>query len=755
MKKIFEKGIKSTLQVSFLQRCVTFDVVPKFLNFKVPAHLTAVSSGLRSCQLKALRRSLHQAKKENQKKLEDVQAAKLSMTDSERQILQPLLDQHVISTQKSVSQRHQKKLESLIRSQNKKENSQLESISDNFSETVINLSNVDLTNDERTALSLGFSMSWPKDKFDLTAAKAEAEAVFSKLKTLQAIPSDQEFAIVGKLRSAYKSYFSKNKKSVHKRIKPYLKALTQLAKNKNLYVAKFDKGNGVVIDSRENYNNKMANILEDTSKFKLYIPSSRSDKNPFILAEERFNRSLLRLRNAGDISDSVYQKIRSVGSQPARLYGLPKVHKNRVDPPYRPILSMINSYCSNLSRYLDDILKPFVPTRHTVKDSFDFADKIKSVTVPRDGLFVSFDVCSLFTNIPVESTINHICTLINDDELPFQKDILKTLLKLACSDVLFSFNNKLFVQHDGMSMGSILGPTMAAFALDMIEAKFQNYQGNHPLVYYRYVDDCLALFTSQKDAEDFLLFLNSHHPDLKFTIEYETDGSIAFLDTQIYHKADSVDVEWCLKKTNTGIYVPGCAYAPFKYKVAAMRSLFYRAKRISSPQFYERACDKIRHIFRANGFDDKTISKIEEQIDQKLKTDPSESNLKDNDTTQTVFWKLPYVQENEKVFNHKIRSLNKILPGAQIKPAFRTFKTSHIFKNKDPVAPCLTSKVVYDYQCDRCPGRYIGETRRHLDTRIREHLRGVPVPSEITMHPHPPKKENFRVVSKTSNVRLA
>ena len=46
--------------------------------------------------------------------------------------------------------------------------------------------------------------------------------------------------------------------------------------------------------------------------------------------------------------------------------------------------------------------------------------------------------------------------------------------------------------------------------------------------------------------------------------------------------------------------------------------------------------------------------------------------------------------------------------------------------------------VVYEFKCDRCPGRYIGETRRHLDTRTREHLHGIPVPSEVSTHIHPP-----------------
>ena len=44
----------------------------------------------------------------------------------------------------------------------------------------------------------------------------------------------------------------------------------------------------------------------------------------------------------------------------------------------------------------------------------------------------SFDVVSLFTNIPVERTINHILSVIDDSNLPVKADCLKELLMLAC-----------------------------------------------------------------------------------------------------------------------------------------------------------------------------------------------------------------------------------------------------------------------------------------------------------------------------------
>ena len=413
---------------------------------------------------------------------------------------------------------------------------------------------------------------------------------------------------------------------------------------------------------------------------------------------------------------------------------------------------MCNSYLTNLSQFLDKLLKPYIPSRFSVKDSFEFADKIKALKMPENGFFVSFDVISLFTNVPVNNTVDHILSIVDEDALPFTKDTLKSLLLLACTNVLFTFNEQLFVQHEGVCMGSILGPTMAAFAMDLIESKFHLYEGHLPTVFLRYVDDCLALFTSHEDALKFLDFLNSQHSSLQFTVEFEVDKTIDFLDTRIKHDKEIVEVEWSFKSTNSGIYTPFCSYAPFRYKTAAIRCLFYRAKRICSDHLYSKAVNQITETFLKNGFPRDLILKIKHSVEQNFQND---SFSQQDQNLKFIYWKLPYDQNGEKVLTQKIRSVNKMLNGVRLKPVYKTLKTSQLFKNKDPVPPGLASNLVYDYKCDRCPERYIGETRRHLETRMHEHLHGKPVPSEITFHNHPLKKENFKIVTLSSYPRLA
>ena len=78
----------------------------------------------------------------------------------------------------------------------------------------------------------------------------------------------------------------------------------------------------------------------------------------------------------------------------------------------------------------------------------------------------SLDVESLFTNIPLEETIN-ICTnlLYNNEDVieGINKSEFKNLRLLATQESHFIFNDVLYKQMDGVAMGSSLEPTMTCF----------------------------------------------------------------------------------------------------------------------------------------------------------------------------------------------------------------------------------------------------------------------------------------------------
>ena len=73
-----------------------------------------------------------------------------------------------------------------------------------------------------------------------------------------------------------------------------------------------------------------------------------------------------------------HEHIYPSGSQPSRLHGMPKVHKiksNSEVPSFRPIVSSIGSF-NYISRFLCDMLTPFIPRDYCTQDSFSFVKEV-------------------------------------------------------------------------------------------------------------------------------------------------------------------------------------------------------------------------------------------------------------------------------------------------------------------------------------------------------------------------------------------
>ena len=58
-------------------------------------------------------------------------------------------------------------------------------------------------------------------------------------------------------------------------------------------------------------------------------------------------------------------------------------------------------------------------------------------------------------------------------------------------------------------------------------------------LYRRYVDDIICLFNCEVDAMKFFDYLNSRHPNIKFTFEKQNGGKLTFLDVLISNENDN------------------------------------------------------------------------------------------------------------------------------------------------------------------------------------------------------------------------
>ena len=144
-----------------------------------------------------------------------------------------------------------------------------------------------------------------------------------------------------------------------------LKVLNGLKNDQDIVIIKADKGSRVVILDKIDYNKKMEEILQDSSKFKCL----NDDPIKLTLLRENKVRNFQRtLKKTEAISQTTYEKLFPTGSRTGILYGLPKIHKN--DVHLRPILSSINTHSHKFAKFLVPILRPISSGIYMVSDSF-------------------------------------------------------------------------------------------------------------------------------------------------------------------------------------------------------------------------------------------------------------------------------------------------------------------------------------------------------------------------------------------------
>ena len=153
---------------------------------------------------------------------------------------------------------------------------------------------------------------------------------------------------------------------------------------------------------------------------------------------------------------------------------------------------------------------------------------------------------------------------------------MKKLLLDSCTKTAFSFDNVLYEECDGVSMGSSLGPVLA----NIILTKFENVIVK-PLIetsvlkfYCRYIDDTLLLI-KKDEMQHVLNSFNSFDKSLRLTsVDTFNDGNIHFLDIKILNKGET---DTCVKDYNIGLYVQYHSYEHWNTKAAEVRSLRDRA----------------------------------------------------------------------------------------------------------------------------------------------------------------------------------
>ena len=154
---------------------------------------------------------------------------------------------------------------------------------------------------------------------------------------------------------------------------------------------------------------------------------------------------------------------------------------------------------------------------------------------------------------------------------------------MATKETHFMFNNKIYDQIDGVAMGSPLAHVLAiVFMCKFEEDAFSSFIGISPSFYRRYVDDSFLIFDRKESVKPFFDYLNSLHPNIKFTKEEENNEHdfFPFLDIKIKRCSNKFVTQTYYKPTYTGLYTNWNSLTPRAYKINLVKCLLFRAFKI-------------------------------------------------------------------------------------------------------------------------------------------------------------------------------
>ena len=525
---------------------------------------------------------------------------------------------------------------------------------------------------------------------------------------------------------------------------------------KEIVITNSDKGNKTVVIYRDDYNQKMNQLLDDKKTYKTIRtdPTSKLQTMNQKLVNDLYKQQYINLS----------EKIKLSCSAPSApvLYGLPKIHKPNL--PLRPIAASTNVPCYGLSKYIGKILKNIISEELNIKNSFQLKDKMKEISLEEDEILVSFDVVSLFTNIPTYTAIKIIMQkweiLKEHTKIP-KKDFLKILQFCLTDNNYFRYENTFYNQTFGMPMGNPLSPTIADIVLDHLlnDSIDKLLKCNTKIKFIaKYVDDIIAV-VKNSETNIILKTLNEYHTKLNFTLEMENENMIPFLDVKLIRQNNRIIFNWYTKPMSSGRIINFMSTQPMKYKVNTAKNLIDKVIDISDTNFHNENIKIIREILEMNNFPNKIITDL---IDNKLHQKQNKNNK--NNITKSKPGNPKYFSLTFIPLLTDNLSLNQTIEIDREKTIFahKPNSTLHtIFTNtKPPIKISEQHDVVYEIPCkgnsnETCQQIYIGTTKRALGVRLSEHEADIrkkktatAISQHMLDHQHNADFENVKILDR-------
>jgi hypothetical protein len=446
----------------------------------------------------------------------------------------------------------------------------------------------------------------------------------------------------------------------------------------------------------------MQKSIRDGPYEKLNIDGRWKDGSPLHKMENDVLTLLKDLKENFGLPLHIYRALKVSNPRIPSIYGLPKIHK--IGDLMRLIVSCIKSPTYNISKFVVKRFKELnYPKGLSVKNSIEFVNDVVNMEIQEDELMVSFDVVGLFPNIPLDEAFGAMKSFLETTNLSQNEQII--------------LRKDFYKQTSGAAIGNCASPLISDLFMNQFEEKLQK-ESWFPRIWKRYVDDVFAVIKKDK-GEEILDKLNSFYPTIKFTMEIEKNNEIPFLDLKISRKEDGkIEFSIYRKPTDTQLLIRNDSFHHQSHKHASLHSMIFRLFNIPmSETNFKKEWYYIQETAKLNGFDEKVVEKIYRKNERRKTMGEITTLSKSRDNLEGRHYiGIPFYGSLTEKIKRKLKKFN-------IDVGFKNQGTLSDFlgttKDKED---CESKKSgIYLLECEDCDSKYIGMTKRRIETRLKEH----------------------------------
>jgi hypothetical protein len=477
---------------------------------------------------------------------------------------------------------------------------------------VVNLNNTELPIEMTILLSFGSNFALPVSTQHCPFLKILSEIETTLTNFIhESLHNEIRARVTEKLNS-----FARRKQDYNK-INQFILRIFRITKhflknNPGLMITRSDKGNKTVVMTTDDYKMKMQGLLEDSNTYIIL------DSDPTITLQGKNNYKIKKLHSQKMIDVETKRRMLNDIAVSPRIYGLPKYHKENV--PLRPIVSTINGPNYGSAKEICNVLNNITDKeKYYIKNSYCFKSFIENVTLAPNEILVSFDVVSLFTNVPTDFAVQIVeqrwDEISNFTEI--SKELFIDLLKFTVNDSnYFSYNGMFYKQKFGLAMGSPLAPVLSNLVLEKLFDTMLPQLDFKPSFFKIYVDD--GIFAMPRNKIDYTLSkLNSFNPHLQFTYECENpaDHTLPFLDLKLHRlPSQTIRVDWYNKPTASNCLLNFYSCHDYNQKINVATAFARRDLSLSDVSFHGKNKNLISNILAKNNYPSKIITRIIKKV---------------------------------------------------------------------------------------------------------------------------------------------